>query len=241
MDSNYKAYKWQDSFERLDAYLSASDTDYEERDTLPDRDDLTYRNGYYANCAALFVDIRDSSKLPKAYTRPRLAKIYRAFISEMVAIMNSDIRTREVNIVGDCVWAVYNTPLQTDIDDVFEAAFRANSLMKTLGAKMQQTGYPTLLKAGIGMSWGRALMIKAGHSGSGLDDVVYMGDVVNRAAHLAAEGNRGFHDALMVDGPFYDNLDEYNQGLLRRIPHLGCYSGNVIHREMDAWHEDTYG
>jgi class 3 adenylate cyclase len=44
------------------------------------------------------------------------------------------------------------------------------------------------IRSGIGMSYGRALMIKAGFNGSGINDVVYMGDVVNRASKLAGLG-----------------------------------------------------
>ena len=35
-------------------------------------------------------------------------------------------------------------------------------------------------------------MIKAGYSGSGINDIVYMGDVVNRAAHLAHKAGQDF-------------------------------------------------
>lgn len=51
--------------------------------------------------------------------------------------------------------------------------------MKVLNYKLKKAGYDTPIKAGTGASWGRALMIKAGLSGSGINDVVYMGDVVN--------------------------------------------------------------
>lgn len=41
------------------------------------------------------------------------------------------------------------------------------------------------------MSYGRALTAKAGQSGSTISDVVWMGDVVNRAAYLASSEARG--------------------------------------------------
>jgi class 3 adenylate cyclase len=118
---------------------------------------LTFTNGFYAYCSALFIDIRDSSLLPDKYTRPRLAKLYRAFISEMVAIFNSDSSAREVNIVGDCVWGVYNTPSKTDIDDVFSLAYHANSLVKVLNYKLTKAGFEKTISCGIGMSYGRAI------------------------------------------------------------------------------------
>lgn len=239
MDGNHENYDHVASFARIDGILATPSGNYEEVDSLPDRDRLTYSNGFYANCAALFVDIRDSSQLPSKYKRPTLAKIYRAFISELVAVMNGHSKVREINIVGDCVWAVFNTPLKTDIDSVFRAAFEANSMLRTLRYKMDKAGYTTPIKVGIGMAWGRALMIKAGQSGSGIADIVYMGEVVNRAAHLAALGSKGYPGhPLMVDETFRDNLNEHNQGLLARDWSNGCWSGNVISLAMDEWHEE---
>jgi class 3 adenylate cyclase len=113
VDSNFKTYNYVSSFARLDDILAQSQSNYEEVKELPDRDRLTYSNGFYAYCSALFVDIRESSKLPNLYRRPALAKLYRAYISEMVAIMNGNEQAREINIVGDGVWAVFNTPLKS--------------------------------------------------------------------------------------------------------------------------------
>ena len=128
MDSNHKPYDYVTSFSRVDGILAQSQSNYEEVNELPDRDRLTYSNGFYANCSALFADIRESSKLPDLYRRPALAKLYRAYISEMVAIMNGNEQAREVNIVGDCVWAVFNTPFKNHINRVFSTAAQANSL-----------------------------------------------------------------------------------------------------------------
>jgi class 3 adenylate cyclase len=188
MDSNYKWYNHVASAERIDAILAQPQGNYEEVDSLPDREKLSYTNGFYANCSALFVDIRGSSALPAKYKRPALAKLYRAYISEMVAIFNSSSLAREINIVGDGVWAVFNTPLKSNIDDVFTVAATANSMMRILNHKLRKSGYESV-NVGFGMAWGRALMVKAGYSGSGISDVVYMGDVVNRAAKLAAKGS----------------------------------------------------
>lgn len=236
MDSNYKYYNYLSSFGRLDGILNLSDLNYEEVDKLPDRDGLTYSNGFYANCSALFIDIRDSSKLASKTTRPVLAKIYRAYISELVAVLNGSPNAREINIVGDCVWGVFNTPYTTDIDELFDTAAQANSLIKTLNYKLYKKGYPQV-PSGLGMAYGRALMIKAGYSGSGISDVVYMGDVVNEAAKLAAMGGKNFAPPFMVQNTFQANLNDHNKGLLRYNNFRDCYEGNVIWTEMDEWYK----
>ncbi len=240
MDGNFKDYDFPTSLARLDEILTQPSGTFEERNELPDRDELTFTNGFYAQwCTAVFIDIRDSSSLPGHYKRPRLAKIYRAYISEMVAILNGSDRIREVNIVGDGVWAVYNTPLKRHNNDVFSCAARANSLVKVLNHKMVQRGYDTPLRVGIGIADGRALMIKAGYKGSGINEVVYMGDVVNRAAKLAAEGNKtAATPKMMIDFNFGMWLNERNKSLLTLDYANDRYTGNAVNVAMERWLDD---
>lgn len=239
MDGNYKLYSYTSSSDRIKDILNQPAGVFEEVDGLPDRDRLTYSNGFYGMCSAVFIDIRDSSGLTEKHKRPTLAKIYRAFISEMVAVLNSDPYVREVNIVGDCVWAVYKTTKTTHIDDVFGVASQANTLLKLLNHHYAKKGIDPL-KIGIGIDYGRVLMIKAGFSGSGINDVVYMGDVVNRAAHLAHEAGRGWNDPFFIGGDFHCNLTDDNQELLtsRFVSGLGTvYTGDVVRIAMNDWIE----
>lgn len=241
MDGNYKSYDWTTSANRIDEILNQPAGQFEETNSLPSRDKLTYTNGYYSNCTALFIDIRNSSSLTTKHKRPVLAKIYRAFISEMVAVLNSDPFVREVSIVGDCVWAVYDTPNTTDIDDVFSVAAKANTLIALLNARYKKHSIDPL-GIGIGIDWGRALMIKAGYNGSGINDVIYMGDVVNRAAHLAHKAGRNVwgisSHPIWVGSDFWGNLNDHNQGLLTNAydSELGSvYTGQVVNLAMDEW------
>lgn len=243
MESNHKSYDFRASFDRLTSILNQSDVNYEETKQLPSRDKLTFTNGFYAYCSALFVDIRDSSDLPSKYKRPSLARLYRAYISEVVAVMNDDPYCREINIVGDGVWCVVNTPRKTDIDDVFATGFRIHSLIDVLNYKLRKRGMDEIY-VGIGMDYGRALMIKAGYSGSGINDVVYMGDVVNRAAKLAAQGGKktGYWSrtpTLMVGEVFGDNLNEHNQDLVTWDYTLKCYTSNAISAAMQDWYDEN--
>jgi len=238
MDGNYKSYNYLSSDSRIKEILNQPAGNFEEVDDLPDRDKLTFTNGFYGMCSAVFIDIRDSSDLTAKHKRPTLAKIYRAFISEMVAVLNSDPHVREVSIVGDCVWAVYKTTYKSQIDDVFAIAFKANTLLKLLNHHYAKKGIDPL-RIGIGVEYGRVLMIKAGYSGSGVNEVIYMGDVVNRAAHLAHEGGRGWGvDPIFVGSLFCSNLNDHNQGLLRSryVNGIGSvYTGNVVSADMDEW------
>lgn len=242
MDGNYKSYNYVTSSTRIAEILDQPAGQFEETDALPDRERLTYTNGFYGRCSAIFVDLRDSSSLPSKYNRPVLAKLYRSFISEMVAVLNGEAGVREVNIVGDCVWATYNTPYKRDIDDVFSVACTANTLGELLNKHLNKRGYDPL-KFGIGVDWGRVLMIKAGFSGSGINDVVYMGDVVNHAAHLAHKAGRGWADPMWVGSDFAGNLGDDNKKWLtqRHDFHIGTvYTGNVVRTTMSAWIDENF-
>lgn len=240
MDSNHKLYNHIASFQRIDGILSQPQGNFEERKELPDRDDLTFENGFYAYCSALFIDIRDSSTLPEVYNRPALAKLYRAFISETVAVLNGHTKGLYINIVGDCVWGVFNTPQKSHIDELFSAACRANSLLKVLNYKLAKANYKTPIKVGMGMSYGRALMIKAGYFGSGINDVVYMGDVVNQASKLAAKGGGAEVSApIVMDGLFRQNLNEHNTGLTAWNQTSKVYTANAINTAMEKWYQDN--
>lgn len=243
MDGNYKPYSYETSSTRISEILDQPSGQFEETDALPDRDRLTYTNGFYGRCSAIFIDIRGSSGLTARYKRPALAKLYRAFISEMVAALNSDVQVREVNIVGDCVWATYNTPYTRNIDDVFTLACRANTLRKLLNRHLTKRGYDELA-FGIGVDWGRVLMIKAGYSGSGLNDIVYMGDVVNRAAHLAHKAGRGWASKpIWVGHDFNSNLDADNAKWLtsQYDMELGTvYTGDVVLTSMSEWIDENF-
>jgi class 3 adenylate cyclase len=245
VDGNYQRYNFADSLARLDEILSPSNNSFDELDSLPSRDRLTFTNGFYGYCSAIFVDVRGSSELPSKYQRRVLARIYRAFISETVALLNGESSVREVNIVGDCVWAVYNTAQKPQIDDVFNIAAQVNILENVLAFKMKRAGYEAPIQFGIGLSYGRALMIKAGHKGSTINDVVYMGDVVNEAAHLADLGGKGASawsggsPRIHMNGVFRQNLNEHNQSLTQLVSSRPreVYSSDAVNTAIRDWLE----
>ena len=237
MKATNKQYDFQRSIERIDVILSENDSHFEEKDSIPSRSDLTFTNGFYVKCTALFFDIIDSSLLTTKQRRPVLAKIYRSFISEMVALMNGHDSCREVNINGDCVWCVCDTPYRNDIDGVFSLAAQVCSLVGILNYKLDKKGYQTY-QVGVGIDYGRALMIKAGQSGSTINDVVWMGDVVNQACHLCGEANSNIQDKwIFLSNVIYNNLNEDNKKLCSKDYGRDIYQANIINIEMNEWLE----
>jgi class 3 adenylate cyclase len=236
MRTTGKTYTYLDSFGRMDEILDESDNEYQEQNYLPARSSLTFTNGFYANCVAVFVDIRDSSRLPAKYRRPSLAKLYRTFISEMVAVVDGNVDCDEVNIVGDGVWAVIDTPTKEKVSKVVETIGQLSSAIDVLNKKLLARGYQGL-RVGIGVDWGRALVVKAGLPGSGISDIVYMGEVVNAAAKLAAKGEQEtWVPRVMAGEGFVSNIsnETYKNFFTLNLSH-GCYTASIVNTAMNDW------
>ena len=244
------------SLERIDSILNDTTT-YEEADDIPEVDDLTYKNGKYVKCAAFFIDLRGSTDLIETQGRKSksLARIYRAYISEIVAIVNSFETCKEINIVGDCVSAMFAGKTETSEKPVIEAlqaASMSNAMMEVLNVKYKKKWSNfNEVKAGIGVALGRALVIKAGFSGSGIKDLIYMGDVVNRASKMCGLAYKEYSSPICVTEAVYDaagtyiaNVEEdktFQDFLYKQIhlKHGTVYTGNFYRIHIKEWAENN--
>lgn len=235
MESDRIEYNLTESVARMDEILSASFS-FEELDSIPTRDKLTFTNGFYVYCSALFVDIRKSSELTNLHKNRTLARLYRTYISEVAAIINGDPKCAEINVVGDCVSGIFDTKSKPDIDRVFATAFSISSLIDIMNYKFEKTGIAKI-NVGIGLGYGRALMTKAGYRGSGINEVIWMGDVVNEASKLAKYGNREKSDKeIMASQTIYQNLNPENQKWLEWNAARNCYHSDVVSKNMSDWY-----
>lgn len=235
MRAEYSDYDYEKSRDRIDDILKGADASYEDKNSIPPRDSLTFDNGFYVSCSALFIDIRGSKVLSAIHTRPVQAKIYKSYISELVALLRSNTNVHEIYIEGDCVWGIFNTPEKADIKQLFLTSARASSLIDTLNIKYKKRGYSELT-VGIGLAYGESLCIKAGHKGSGVNEVVWLGKLVGEAAQLCSYGNKSLSDCeTMVSESFYNNLNQSNKDLLTANYTRGCYHGNIINLSMNEW------
>lgn len=238
--NNSITYDVEKSAERIDSILDASNDNYEDVKEIPSRDDLTFTNGYYMNITSVFIDIVGSSDMTDVNKRPTLAKKYRSFLSECVAIMNEQSICKEVNINGDCVWGVFETLHTSDIVTVFSVMGKLNSLVDILNYKFSNKKYGEI-SAGIGASYGRALMIKAGYFGSGINDVIWMGDVINEACHLANSAGRDGIKPILVSYSIYNNFSDDNKKLLseKAVEGITRYQGNYVNIAMNNWYKEN--
>lgn len=235
MEATFSSYDYKDSIQRIDEILDSSDASYEDHKGIPPRNNLTYLNGYNVDVTVLFVDLRDSTNLSIKHTKPVLAKIYRSYISELVAIMKGDNTISEIYIEGDGVWGVFNTTTKAQVNGVFETAGRISSLIQILNVKLAKKKYSTI-SVGIGIDDGYSLYIKAGYKGSGINEVVWIGRVVGGAANLCKYGNRTILDrTVMVSEIVYDSLVDKYKGFLEWNAGRGCYQGDIHNISMNQW------
>lgn len=235
IEAHHRLYNFEDSRARIDEILNNSDSDYQDRTGIPNRDQLTYKNGFYVNCSALFVDIRSSSNIYNNHTRPVQAKIFKTYISELIAVMMSHSKIHEIYVEGDCVWAIFNTPNSLDMDEVFEISARCSSLVDTLNIKYRKKGYSEIT-VGMGISYKQSLYIKAGYKGSGINEIVWLGSLVSEAAKLCSYGNSSYSDKeTMISSLFHSKLNEKNKSFCSYNIQRACYHTNIVNTQMHKW------
>jgi class 3 adenylate cyclase len=208
-----------------------------EEGSIPSSTALTYQNGYYVECTAIFIDIRDSTKLRERHTQRRtLGKLYRAYVSECVAVLNGNPCCKQVFIQGDCVSAVFDTPTKQAVNDVFRLVAALNSVVRLMNYRLQRRGL-TPIKVGIGIDTGRALMIRAGFTGSGISDIVWMGDVLNQASHLCNMANKEGRKVIMLSAAVIALLDQPALSVDGKGFVDSCSGASLLH--PSCWHCDV--
>lgn len=237
MKVTHSVYSQAKSLENIKEILNDSDNNYPKKDGVPSRNSLTYNNGYYVGITVLFIDIRESKELSSKHTRPVLAKIYRAYISELIAVMRGNIRISEIFIEGDGLWAVYDTLNNEQVQSVLSTAARISSLIKMLNKKLVAKKYSPL-KVGLGIEDGETLYMQAGYKNSGIKEVVWIGKAVGESAKLCNYGNRTFNDkSMMISERVYSMLSKYQQELFEFNYNRQCYHGDVVNTDMEKYTE----
>lgn len=234
MEATHSIYDFNKSILNFDEILNSSDSNYDTHKGIPNKSNLTFTNGYYVDVTVLFIDIRGSKELSTKHTRPVLAKIYRAYISEVISVMKGNSYISEINVEGDGIWAVFNTTSSSDVDTVFQTAYTLSSLLDILNVKLLKKGY-SQIKIGIGVDKGESLFIKVGYKGSGINEVVWLGKVVGETAFLCCNANKNNNSRIMVSDNVYNCLTVQNKSLLQRNWIYNCYHGDVVRIGMNEW------
>ena len=241
LEASFSEFNHLDSVVRIKEILASEDSSYEEKDSIPARTQLTFSNGFNVKASAIYVDIRGSSDLAEKHKRPTLAKLYRSYISELVAVLTGDLNVSEIYIEGDAVWGVFDTPYQKDVNRLFSTAARASSLIDILNYYYTKNGISQIV-VGMGLTYGSALFLKAGYKGSSIYEVVWLGKMVAEASTLSSYGRRDLLDKrMMVSELFHYNLNDHNKALLEWNSTRGCYHGYIVNIEMSEWLKSRNG
>lgn len=218
---------------------------------FPQDKDFTYTNGYKAWASAIFVDLRDSTTLFSGKNDIDIAKLIRGFTSEIIEILRKDTDNdlKEIGIRGDCVFAVYSTQFTGDIYDVANRAFHINTYMRMLNKLLAERNLPTI-KAGIGLATNETLAVKAGRKSSGINNLVWIGESVAKAAKLSDLGNKNGIEPIVMSSLFYSNYIDVQKGLqpdddvekwwTRKYDtsYRTYYHGTVVQSNFDKWITD---
>ncbi|BCD28965.1 MULTISPECIES: adenylate/guanylate cyclase domain-containing protein [Bacillus] len=218
---------------------------------FPQDKDFTYTNGYKAWASAIFVDLRDSTTLFSGKNDIDIAKLIRGFTSEIIEILRKDTDNdlKEIGIRGDCVFAVYSTQFTGDIYDVANRAFHINTYMRMLNKLLAERNLPTI-KAGIGLATNETLAVKAGRKSSGINNLVWIGESVAKAAKLSDLGNKNGIEPIVMSSLFYSNYIDVQKGLqpdddvekwwTRKYDtsYGTYYHGTVVQSNFDKWITD---
>lgn len=219
-----------------------------EHDKVPSDNEFTFSNGYYSWVTGLFVDIRDSTSLFSDENREKVSKIVRSFTSETIEILRTDDNLREIGIRGDCVYAIYTTPLRGDIVEVSDKAFYINTFMKMLNKLLEQKGFPSI-SVGIGISSSQELVVKAGRKDVGINNKVWIGNAVTTASNLSSLGNKNGLKPIVISSLTYYNIidilvekdgEEARSWFKERYhPEYGTYyDANIIKVDFNNWIND---
>lgn len=220
-----------------------SKTKIEEKETIPKDQDFTYENGILSWVSAVFVDIKSSSELFKSRDE-KLARLLRAFTSEIITIMQDFDNYNQIGIRGDCVYAIYSTPKKKDVNSVFGIATKINTFMTMFNKLLQQEHYSTI-GVGIGLGCEEELIIKAGRSGTGINDKIWIGKAVVDASNLSSVANRHGYDKIAMSSCFHSNIKDYYKSktdwfsLVSNSDYFDdiFYECNIVNSKFDEWIE----
>jgi class 3 adenylate cyclase len=168
-------------------------------DQLPLTDDLSDANKIYqGKVSVLFVDMRESTKLPDKFSMEQLVKIYRSYIRTIVqAIRYSGGIVKD--FMGDGVLAVFIDDQENKSEDkaVHAARYITTAIDKLLNPVLDQK-IKHRISCGIGIHTGDVSLSKVGMKGKEQDDeaesefgIAWIGNSTNLACKFSGAVSGG--------------------------------------------------
>ena len=219
------------------------------KDRIPKDDKFTFSNAYYGWVTGVFIDIRNSTDLFSQKNKEEVSKIIRSFTSEIIEILRDSDNLREIGIRGDCVYAIYATGLKSNVYESVDKTIYVNTFLKMLNKLLTEKHFPNI-SVGIGISTARELVVKAGRKDIGINNSVWIGDAVTKAANLSSIGNKDSYLSMNMSDITYKNIitilkennkEENVENWFTKYTtkeHGTFYSANITKVKFDKWITD---
>lgn len=237
------SYDYKQGKANIEKILSQTN-EIEKKDLIPSSDsDYTYSNGYRCWVGAIFVDMRKSSTYFTDNKDTTVAKVMRAFTSEVITILADGNKHFEIGIRGDCVYAIYSAPKKEDLKELFVRACTINTFQDMFQLILKKRNIPGF-SIGIGLGASMDLVIKAGKSGKGIHDYIWIGDAVIDASNLSSLGKSGYGYPIYADSTFYINVKHFKaneketyESLFVKDHYNGdeVYKCNIVSTQFSDW------
>lgn len=215
--------------------ILTSKTSIKEMDSIPsNEDEFTYENGIKTWVGALFVDIRNSTDYFKKNKAEKISRVMRAFCSEIISILQKDENFRQIGIRGDCVYGIFSVPLKRDLICILENAILINTFQEMFQKILFENSMPTF-EIGIGLGCSEDLVIKAGKKGTGINDLIWIGDAVIDACKLSSQGNTDGFEPIVMSKCFYSNIKDEKANIQKAY---SSYCSQKYSNKLDdfVWH-----
>lgn len=238
-------YDYKEGKKRINDILN-SKTKIKKLDTIPkDESQFTYENGIKTLVGALFVDIRDSTTYFKENNNEHIARIMRAFCSEIITILSNNEKYRQIGIRGDCVYAIYTVQEKSDLKKILDDSIMINTFIKMFEKILERNNMKTF-KVGIGLGVSEDLIIKAGKKGTGISDNIWIGDAVIDASKLSNQGNKDGFEPIILDSVFFNSIKDFNANKDYKFSYYfyekysyilneNVFHGNMINISFNDW------
>lgn len=233
-------------FQRISSYLNQP-TASEKRRKIPEEKEMTKFNGFETRISAIFVDIRNSTELFADADRDMVSRIVRSFANEVVRFMLSD-NCYDIGIRGDCVYGVYSTRTDAAVYAVYTIAAQINTLIGLLNQHYIRKGYPRI-EVGIGLATNMDRVVKVAPRGTGVSELVWVGEAVPMASNLSGYGCKDDIGPIVMTKKFYGAISKQFQKnndrkeWFTRFTKDGrvFYHCSVVMSGFNDWIKDKFG
>lgn len=229
IDSNIQ-YNFEESLSRIDQMLNIQNLEEVASAQVPILSELPVKGGVVTNCSVLQMKMIMPSSAYGSFLR-----VYRAFLSEAIAILSSHNHCVDIAVLGTRLTAVFSTPYKKNIESLIDKAAMANSLAQVVSQKARGMGLPDV-DIRIGIDYGEALLTRFGvYNASEIkpSSLIWYGRPIEKTSKLIETPNDNYN--IWVSGVVYQNLNDEYKKFFHHESEFDCYGADIINIYMKNW------